>query len=1278
MKSQMKLKYTLVFTIISFFITIAGFAQQYSDEEIGFDVQTSKASLKEYSLTDQQLESEIIFMRDMQTRQYVEMKKTENAILEKIKTQIQQKNNTNRSVAVTDIPQSEKDALLAFYNSTGGDNWLYKKGWDFSTPVTSWNNLTQTGWYGITIGANGNVISLAIGANGLVGTIPPEIGQLTQLTMLAISGNKLLTGSIPHQIGQLSQLTNLYISNNLIDEVPAEIGQLSELTSLTISSNEITSIPIEITQLKKLKRLDLSRNKLLAIPKEIGQLTELNELLMNSNLIKSTIPNEIGFLKKLTFLNLNGNSLTGSIPSEIGQLTELNMLALDFNRLTGSIPNEITLLTKLTYLGCSNNIITGPLPIEIGKLTKLQQLVLYNNRIQGIIPNQLFQLTDLRVLQLSCNSFTGTISPLIGNLSKLYTLSFDCNNFEGTLPIEINSLKELTTLTFAINKLEGDLPDVRNFKLLKDYQFRENKFRFIDFETQYSVLKTQIRIFEYSPQAKTDSKKTFNVPSGTSITLKMCEDNRFTSTDTFQWYKGISPNGQLIQNATAREYTINNITSSDTNTYYCLSKNSEITNPEIVRQNLILEREAITLNVINCTPVTGTLNPTTQNTFTNTDINFSLATTATGLTYEWTFQNVSNSTTFTSSSATYSYATPGSYNVTLVVTDSNGCKTTFTKIMEVAAKPACVAIVGEIKTSSEKIIPNQNVTFSFETAATNFTYNWIFYNQAFVEIGRAATSTASRSYNAPGDYLVALELVDQNGCKTYKGLTVKVVADCPLIEGTIKVNTEHPTLYTTAIFTFETTATNLTYIWTVKIPENGGYYNYEQGGNPFQLYLQYGAGDYKIMLEVKDANECITKFEKIITVAFDCTTVRRDGTMQNVNKHSYGFNPLVLINVPNTFTFYPPVDESETGLWTIKNLNGDVISSSTTTEFITTPTVAGDYKLNYTITNSYGCKTNFSNDIKVVDICGYTDEERYGTINFVNEYSNGAAFIDINQTKNLAFRYYQDQTKTYNYQWKVYDPNNALVDSGNQETFPLTLTTPGFHRITVAILDPETGCQLEFSKSISTVISNSCTDTNPKSQIVKGLYFDLVKNLIARSMMGETDEQINASPANAQFTALIPYITNGVKDKIYNYKSVRDDNKNEETNSLRSIDFSFSPDRVSDVRVYFKWGMYYDPQYDSYEDLLATIEDKIYFSLTQYTSPDVPLISCYVDNGGKIKGSNPVKPGLDECSRETIAQYIDFCPAEDCKPIIGVLKSTDTAGISKGSNKSKAKLVSKK
>jgi len=135
------------------------------------------------------------------------------------------------------IPRVEKDALIALYKATGGNS-----SWKINT---NWNNVKSNAclWHGVTcdeIEGQEHVVELDLGANGLSGQLPPEIGDLVKLRELDLHANNL-NGSIPPEIGNLADLEVLQLQDNALEgSLPAELGQLGSLRSLYLSGNRLT------------------------------------------------------------------------------------------------------------------------------------------------------------------------------------------------------------------------------------------------------------------------------------------------------------------------------------------------------------------------------------------------------------------------------------------------------------------------------------------------------------------------------------------------------------------------------------------------------------------------------------------------------------------------------------------------------------------------------------------------------------------------------------------------------------------------------------------------------------------------------------------------------------------------------------------------------------------------------------------------------------------------------------------------------------------------------
>ena len=251
---------------------------------------------------------------------------------------------------VTEIPQQECEALVAFYISTGGDNWSDNTGWlQTNTPCT---------WYGLTCG-EGHITRLELYGNHLQGTIPPDIGNLLQLWELGLSRNEL-TGPIPRELGKLVNLSFLFLNDSqLSDSIPAELGNMSGLVFLKLQNNQLSgSIPPSFGQLTNLCDIDLSFNHLTGtLPRELGNLTRLGwcrSLAPTGGMGDELWPNTTGCAldmrrypaPRVGYLAVASNHLSGPIPIELSQLTDTSGLELSCNAFSGDLPYPVARVVR--------------------------------------------------------------------------------------------------------------------------------------------------------------------------------------------------------------------------------------------------------------------------------------------------------------------------------------------------------------------------------------------------------------------------------------------------------------------------------------------------------------------------------------------------------------------------------------------------------------------------------------------------------------------------------------------------------------------------------------------------------------------------------------------------------------------------------------------------------------------------------------------------------------------------------------------------------------------
>ena len=261
----------------------------------------------------------------------------------------------------------DRAALAALHDATGGADWTHRTNWTSDEPLDA--------WHGVTTGAGGRVAELSLPENGLAGTLPARLGNLTRLRRLDLGGNRL-DGSIPAELGDLVEIEELSLWND-DDLLDPDDGGLTG------------AIPAELGNLANLERLDLRENDLTdPIPAALGELTNLRELHLGRNELTGAIPAELGNLTRLRRLDLGRNRLSGPIPASLGRLTRLDELVLGGNDLAlGPVPAWVGGLGRLSALSLSRANVTGPIPLWLGDLADLRRVDLsYNWGLSGPLP----------------------------------------------------------------------------------------------------------------------------------------------------------------------------------------------------------------------------------------------------------------------------------------------------------------------------------------------------------------------------------------------------------------------------------------------------------------------------------------------------------------------------------------------------------------------------------------------------------------------------------------------------------------------------------------------------------------------------------------------------------------------------------------------------------------------------------------------------------------------------------------------------------------------------
>ncbi|KAK2992073.1 hypothetical protein RJ640_026594, partial [Escallonia rubra] len=396
-------------------------------------------------------------------------------------------------------------------------------------PITGWSSSVThvCNWTRVICNRHGRVAALNLSNTGLLGSIPPSMGNLSFLVSLDLSNNSF-SGGIPKEMAHLRRIKEINLSFNnfsgglpthmrelqmiFLGTIPATIFNISTLQMLSVVSNQLSGIlplyaghqlanlkelslgsnsltgnlPDSISNASKLARLDLMYNDFSGIvPNSLGNLGLLEHLnLGDNNFIGEPSSPELSFItslsncKKLRVLAISDNPIAGTLPVSIGNLSaSLQKIFAYRCRIRGTIPNEIGNLSGLILLSLYGNDLSGSIPNTIKGLQKLQVIVVYDNKLRGSIPNELCQLPNLSGLNLRYNQLSSSVPACLSNISSLRYFLLRSNKLTSRIPASFGNLKYLLQFDASLNSLHGSLPfEIGNLKVVTLLDLSYNNF----------------------------------------------------------------------------------------------------------------------------------------------------------------------------------------------------------------------------------------------------------------------------------------------------------------------------------------------------------------------------------------------------------------------------------------------------------------------------------------------------------------------------------------------------------------------------------------------------------------------------------------------------------------------------------------------------------------------------------------------------------------------------------------------------------------------------------
>jgi len=319
-------------------------------------------------------------------------------------------------------PAIDRDILTQFYEACGGPRWSISTNWITNSSICDWHGIrcadnSENVAY-IMLSAN-NLVgtppaslfdlpllrTLVLDSNEILFSFDGiENALLLETLDISSTGLNNLQG-----VGKATSLTSLHITSNaLVGQIPAELFELTNLERITLDFNQFSGqLPADLNLLTKLRLFSCANNALTGQLPDLTSMSELQTLRLQMNALDGTLPVSLGSISTLSTLDLadqKGNGISGPL-MDFSMMPDLRRLDLSKNSLTGSVPASFLKSVSsefFEFASLKENKLDGTVPAELGSL--IERVYLEDNFITAIAPDLCDQKLGGNIAEFECDA----------------------------------------------------------------------------------------------------------------------------------------------------------------------------------------------------------------------------------------------------------------------------------------------------------------------------------------------------------------------------------------------------------------------------------------------------------------------------------------------------------------------------------------------------------------------------------------------------------------------------------------------------------------------------------------------------------------------------------------------------------------------------------------------------------------------------------------------------------------------------------------------------------